>query len=671
MAEPIPPELWPQVSAAFDACLDAAADAGADVDGAMAARLQDLPPRVAHHVRALLAAHAADGGLGTLGGPLEAALDEAARPPAAAPGQCLGPYRLMVPLGRGGMAEVWGAEQVEGALQGRRVAIKLPLHGRRLSARLDEERGLLLALEHPHIARLYDAGTQATPQGPQPWLALEWVGGEPIDHALAGLPLRSRLIVFLQVLDAVRHAHGRLILHADLKPANILVDADRQVKLLDFGIARLLDHEGPHAFTPASAAPEQRLGARLSVATDVYGLGQVLARLVPPPDRLSLAGRALERVIERACAEAPEHRYADVDALAQDIHRVLDHRPVRAWPANAWPGRLYHLRCLLRRQRLPLLAVLALLLGLGAALWQGQVARREARRAEAASAYLLDLFKTLDRRAADADQPAAALRRLLDARSAEIERHLPEDPATADELLRITATLHDYLGDAGRSRALGQRRRELLLHQLGPRAPATLAAGLALIWPLLAERDTAAAQALLDELDAELPAHGLQRAEWLLARHDQRRLQGADPAEREALLRAALARYAADAPQDSGHAATWLALSELLEQQARLPAALQAVDEALLRVPQAQPYIASDHARQLLQRAQLRGRLGQPGAAADDEAALGLLRHSVGLRAPFVRAALTALIARRCASDPAAAETLAAEAGLTGCTRVP
>ncbi len=653
MAEPIPPALWPRVSAAFDAAVLLPA-------GRREAWLQDLPPDVAAPVRALLAAHERTGTLPTLGPELQQAwqaLDLQV-------GQRLGPYRLLQLLGRGGMAEVWGAEQVDGPLLGRRVALKLPLGGRRLSARLDEERALLLALEHPHIARLYDAGTEATPQGPQPWLALEWVDGQPLDQALAGRPLRARLIAFLQVLDAVRHAHARLILHADLKPANILLDAQGRVMLLDFGIARLLDQDGPQACSPASAAPEQLRGERLGVAADVYGLGQVLARLLPREQRRGLAGQALNAVIARALAPKPATRYADVDALAQDIHRVLDHRPVQA---GGTLGRLYRLRCLLRRQRLPLLAAAALLAGLGLALWQADSARREARRAEVASAYLLDLFKTLDRRAVDGAQPEAALRRLLNERMAQIEQRLPDDPDTAAELLRITATVHDYLGDAARSQALGRRRYELLSQRLGPRAPATLAAGLSLAWPLLAERNAAAAQTLLDELDAGLPARGLMRAEWLLARHDLRQQQGAGLPEREALLRAALARYAADAPLDSGHAATWLALSELLAEAGRPGEALAAVDAALQRVPQAQPYIASDHARQLLQRATLRARLGQPGGAADDAAALALLRDSVGLRAPFVRRALQGAITRRCGPDRAGADALAREAGLAPC----
>jgi eukaryotic-like serine/threonine-protein kinase len=629
MAGPIDPALWPRLSAAFDAALDLPA---AEREAWLAAQ----PDEIAEPMRAMLQAHES-----------AAELPSLAQASIAQPGQRIGPYRLIERIGAGGMAEVWGAEQVDGPLAGRRVALKLPRPGQRLSERLMEERDLLIGLEHPHISRLYDAGSEAG----QPWLALEWVAGRPITEALAGRPPRERLIAFLQVLDAVRHAHARLVLHADLKPANILVGDDGRVKLLDFGIARLLDSPGPRAFTPGLAAPEQQRGEALTVAADVWGLGGVLAALLPQP------GRALAAVIARAQAPEPAGRYADVEALAADIHRLLDHRPVAALPGS--PG--YRLACLLRRQRWPLLGAAALLIGAAATLWQDESARREARRAEAANAYLLDLFKTLDRRAPDAAQPEAALRRLLTERADRIEALLPSDPDTADELLRITSTLYDYLGNAARSRALSERRYGLLKQRLGLAHERTQYAGMGLAWPLLAEPDLPAAQALLAEMDAALPAAGLLRAEWWLARHDLRRAQGADAGERERLLREALARYAADAPRDSGHAATWLGLSELLASTGRRADALAAVDRALALVVNARPYIASDHARQLLQRASL------VSAPQDEARALDLLRGSTGLRAAFLKQPLAALIARRCASDVPAARALADEAGLAGC----
>ena len=637
MTERIPAALWPQVSAAFDEALALPLDA-------RDAWVEQLPEEIATPLRALLQAHDSDADLP----PLDAA---AALASPGHAGMRIGPYRLIARIGEGGMAEVWGAEQVDGPMAGRRVALKLPRPGQRLSERLDEERALLIGLEHPHIARLYDAGVEAA----QPWLALEWVAGEPITDALTAKPLRTRLIAFLQVLDAVRHAHARLVLHADLKPGNILVGDDGRVKLLDFGIARLLHTAGPRAFTPGLAAPEQQRGDTLTVAADVYGLGGVLAALVPPDER----SRALAAVIARAQAPEPAGRYADVEALAADIHRLLDHRPVAALPH----ARGYRLACFLRRQRWPLLGAAALLLGLAATLWQAEAARSEARRAAAANAYLLDLFKTLDRRAPDAAQPEAALRRLLAQRMARIEATLPTDPDTADELLRITATLHDYLGESARSRTLSERRYSLLKSRLGLRHERTQFAGMGLVWPLLAEADLAAAATLLAEMDAALPARGLLRAEWWLARHDLRQRQGADPAERERLLREALARYAGDAPNDSGHAATWLALSELLAATGRRADALSAVNEALAHVARARPYISSDHARQLLHRASL----GAPSATDDEAQALQLLRGSVGLRAAFLKQPLSVLIARRCADDPVAARALAGEAGLPAC----
>ncbi|MFG6465627.1 protein kinase domain-containing protein [Roseateles sp. BYS87W] len=647
MTARIDPALWPRVSAAFDAALELPTTE-------RERWLREQSPDLVEPLRTMLQAHDGTAELPALSA-LHELQSELPPVPLARPGQRIGPYRLIERLGGGGMAEVWGAAQVTGPMAGRHVALKLPRPDPRLGERLRDEHALLLGMEHPHIARLYDAGED---QG-QAWLALEWINGQPIHRALADQPVRQRLVTFLQVLDAVRYAHARLVLHADLKPANILVGPDGRVKLLDFGIARLLHGTGPRAFTPGLAAPEQQRGETLTVATDVYGLGGVLAAVVPEAQR----SRALAAVIARAQAELPAARYANVQALADDIHRLLDHRPVAAMAG----ARTYQLLCGLRRHRWPVLGVVALCAGLAAALWQADNARREAHRAEVANHYLLDLFKTLDRRAPDAADPAAALHRLLTERAARIEAALPEDPDTADALLRITATLHDYLGDARRSRELGERRYEALKARHGLRNERTQLAGMALVWPTLAGHDPGAARRLLDELNTALPDRGLMRAEWLLARHELREREGAPAEEREALLRQALVRYAADAPDDSGHAATWLALSELLATTGRTPEALAAVDQALVQVPRAQPYIASDHARQLLHRASL----GAPSATADEAQALQLLRGSVGLRAPFVRRALTALVARRCRVDAPAANALASEAGLPGCAPVP
>ena len=207
-------------------------------------------------------------------------------------GDEVGPYRLQQPIGRGGMADVWLAERVDGTMT-RKVALKLPRQGllrHHLTARFERERDILARLEHPNIARLYDAGVSTDGA---PYLAMEYVDGKPItEHCDARrLDIHARLQLFAQVLEAVQYAHGSLVIHRDLKPSNILVTADGQARLLDFGIAKLLTADDAasetlltqlsgRALTPGYASPEQVLGHPLTTATDVYSLGVVLYELL-------------------------------------------------------------------------------------------------------------------------------------------------------------------------------------------------------------------------------------------------------------------------------------------------------------------------------------------------------------------------------------------------------
>lgn len=247
----------------------------------------------------------------------------AAFPPAPASDQRVGPYRLIRQLGEGGMASVWLAERADGLIE-RQVALKLP-HGPWASAGLAErmarERQILAALDHRNIAKLFDAGLSANGQ---PYLALEYIEGLPIDEFCAstnnGEPreTKARLRLFLQVASAVAYAHGKLVLHRDLKPANILVDSDGSVRLLDFGVAKLLEggetresrltELSGRALTPDYASPEQIVGEPLTVASDVYSLGVVLFELLTgeSPYRLTRDSRgALEDAIVRAESVRP------------------------------------------------------------------------------------------------------------------------------------------------------------------------------------------------------------------------------------------------------------------------------------------------------------------------------------------------------------------------------
>jgi serine/threonine-protein kinase len=358
------------------------------------------------------------------------------------PGAVVGPWRLLRELGQGGMGSVWLAERADGSLK-RQVALKLPRlsWARGLAERMARERDILASLEHPHIARLYDAGVD---EHGRPWLALEHVQGQPIDeHARdKALDVKQRVRLLLQVCEAVAYAHSRLVIHRDLKPGNILVTADGQVKLLDFGIAKLMQGEqaqataltelGGRLLTLDYASPEQVRGEALTTSSDVYSLGVVafelltgarpyqlkrgsaaeleeaIATLEPPLASASAtepAARAalrgdLDAIVNRALKKDAAQRYVTVDALAQDLRHQRQGLPVAARP-DSW---VHRVRRVVRRHRVAvgLLGALALALlggayaqaavmvalaaGVLAALWQRQEAVRQAERAQAEAA---------------------------------------------------------------------------------------------------------------------------------------------------------------------------------------------------------------------------------------------------------------------------------------------
>lgn len=319
-----PPELWARADRIFCEALD--------VRPRDRARFLDErchgDPELRKTVESLLST--ADGLDDFLDGPMSgvpsealAALageyEEAAR---AAPGDHVGAYRLVVELGRGGMGTVYLGERADGAFE-QTAAVKLlrpgPL-GEEFRPRFLAERQILASLDHPNIARLLDGG--ATAQG-RPYLIMEYVAGTPINDYCDEhrLDVRARLGLFLTVAEAVAHAHRKLVVHRDLKPGNILVDRDGTVKLLDFGIAKLLEpgddlrvgaspetRPGARLLTPEYAAPEQLLGESVTTATDVYALSALLYELLtgcrPYQDRTDL-GSALERVVQGAVPTLP------------------------------------------------------------------------------------------------------------------------------------------------------------------------------------------------------------------------------------------------------------------------------------------------------------------------------------------------------------------------------
>ncbi|MFC3550069.1 protein kinase [Lysobacter cavernae] len=327
-------------------------------------------------------------------------------------------YRIVRKLGQGGMGVVYLAErQHEGFVQ--QAALKLllraPTGPSKAQERFVRERALLARLDHPGIARLLDGGLLSDGQ---PFLALEYVEGEHIDrwcrqHAP---DLRTRIELFLEVCAAVAYAHRHLVIHRDIKPANILVTADGHAKLLDFGVARLLETQdgtsmeptevGQQALTIAYASPEQITQQSLSVATDIYSLGVVLYQLVCgshpfghfassydvsraivggevlPPSRQAGSGERrtgvpadLDAIVLKAMRLAVDERYATVDALADDLQRFLQRRPVRA-RRGQWS---YRARRFVQRNRWPMAAGTAIAASIVAGLFASLAALSQAR----------------------------------------------------------------------------------------------------------------------------------------------------------------------------------------------------------------------------------------------------------------------------------------------------
>lgn len=483
------------------------------------------------------------------------------QPLGPASGDLVGPYRLLNLLGEGGMGLVWLAERADG-LYHRRVALKLLRPGLAnpdLRLRFSREREILAQLQHPHIARLLDAGIGG--EG-QPYLALEYVEGEPItDYTKRNaLDVEARLRLFLQVCDAVSHAHANLIVHRDLKPSNILVTPGGEVRLLDFGIAKLLHSEEPspldarteaRTFTLHYAAPEQVRGEPVTTMTDVYSLGVVLCEVLAEarPYRLRRQGDAewervilevepmgpssavmraegearprkalrklsrrlsgdIDNIVLRALAKKPEQRYPSVEAMAMDIDRHLHGRPVLARPQ----GFLYHARKYLLRHRWALglgtLVAMMLVTALVVSVMQARQAEREAARAQAMQSFVLSLFNSAN---ADLRGDRFDVRAMLDAGERRGERELAWQPLAHAELLGTIAQLRIGLGDYGRAQTLLDRQRQLLAGASGVPPSLRLQAATQqgrIAWLLGDSRRCMAAmapaQALADSLQARL-----------------------------------------------------------------------------------------------------------------------------------------------------------------------
>ena len=356
-------------------------------------------------------------------------------------GRRIGPYVVEKEIGQGGMGTVYLAFRDDDEFH-QRVAIKVvnrDMHSEFGLTRFRRERQLLADLQHPNIARLLDGGT--TSDG-LPYFAMEYLEGEAITLYCRrkGLGLRARLELFLPVCSAVQFAHRQLVIHRDLKPGNILVDQDGIPKLLDFGVASLLDEhcEPAGAFSPITAkyaSPEQLSGAKLTTATDVYSLGAILRELLEgsgePVDH------DLEAIAAMSMSAEPENRYASPAELAADVRRYLDWQPVRAQTGSFW----YRTQKLLRRRRLPVVAaaavVCSLLLGTAGALHQ-------ARQAEAAR-------KVADRERARAEQRLMQMLNLSDRTVMDVIGLMERLPGTMAARRQLAGAMVEFLEKASLS----------------------------------------------------------------------------------------------------------------------------------------------------------------------------------------------------------------------------
>ena len=518
------PERWQRVKTLFDSALELPVDARA---GWLAAEVpQDSGMQI--EVQRLLEAHAVEPD--RFESAPAVSLRELIRPadaPASRAGSMAGPYRLTSEIGRGGMGMVFEAYRDDDQYQ-KRVAVKtlFPGHDSELILRrFRHERQILARLEHPNIAALFDGGIT---QERQPYFAMELVEGRPITEYCdaLGLDVPGRLRLFRQVASAVRYAHQSLVVHRDLKPGNILVTADGTAKLLDFGIAKVLDRdaetddgltaaEGGSPLTAAYASPEQVNSKPVTTATDIFSLGVVLYQLlagrhpfnhdrpgveevrrrvrelepVPPSGvqgsclkRLSRGQQAeLDSIVMMALRKEEARRYSSVELFSEDIQRYLDGRAVLARPDS--PS--YRFGKFLRRNRAAATgaAVAILVLGAGvlATLWQARVARQERDRARSAAAKAEGVNRFLQNTLGAADPswytggtrpgPETTIGQIVESAGARAEAELAGTPEVLADVLRTVGRANQALRRGAVAVQQLERARELHLQALGPANP--------------------------------------------------------------------------------------------------------------------------------------------------------------------------------------------------------
>ena len=409
-------------------------------------------------------------------------------------GARVGPFRVVREIGRGGMGSVYLAERAEGGFE-QRVAIKFVggIPTEVLLRRFREERRILASLDHPNIARLIDGGTTA---GGLPYVVMEYVAGVGIEAFCDDrcLTVRGRVELFRRVCSAVQYAHQHLVIHRDIKASNLLVTPEGTPKLLDFGIAKLVDPAGDtdrpaltfvRALTPESASPEQVRGDPITVAADIYALGALLYRLLcgigpygrelsseaalmraicdetprapsvaraasgDPSWRRERIDRDLDLIVLKALRKEPERRYQSVERFSDDLKQYLDGQPVLAAPDSA----RYRAAKFFRRHQVATAAasaaLVAILGGAGVAAYQARVARQERARAERrfddvrrlANSFLFEFHDAI------ADLPGSLnARQLVVKRAAEYLDSLAVEAREDVALQREVATANERLG---------------------------------------------------------------------------------------------------------------------------------------------------------------------------------------------------------------------------------
>ncbi|MBN8481872.1 MAG: serine/threonine protein kinase [Xanthomonadales bacterium] len=526
-------------------------------------------------------------------------------------------WRVVREIGRGGMGIVYLVERGSGELR-QRGALKVLHRGSDSAvahARFERECRVLAQLDHPAIARLLETGIR---EGGSPYLVMDYVDGEPIDvHVAQGvLTLDQRLALFLDVCDAVAHAHRQLVVHRDIKPANVLVNAEGRVKLLDFGIAKLLDEASDadlaqtrgEPLTPRYAAPEQLGGGTITTAADVYGLGGLLYTLLTghaprsgdagvQRDRHALdACTAPSRRVDAKHARAlrgdldaitlcalqplPERRYASAEAFAEDVRRYRERRPISVRRGS----RRYLAVRFLARHRLWLGALVAVLLvSIAAAVvssQQARLARESAEHAEAVRRFVVGVFAQASPDENNG-QPFTA-HQLLD-RGARQVAEAAATPAVQADLLNVLAGLYSDLGDHARARTLAIQATDL--GTTGSVPPVVQARSLLVLAQIETElrdfasvdRHVEAARELARRAGAveeELRARRLRVAAWVAAENYLR----ADP-ELRALMADDRARFG---ERSATVAEDWMLLGKILDNNARGEEAIAAIRQALL-----------------------------------------------------------------------------------------